>query len=303
MRVSLIVNPVSGRHGGRPALLRRHIAEAVAVLGRDVAVEVRLTESPGHATRLAAAAAADGVEVVAAWGGDGTVNEVATAIAGTASALAIVPGGSGSGLARALGVPLNWRAALDAVRHGAVRAIDVGRFGGRTFVNVAGVGVDAHVARAFNADRAARPGRRGLLTYVRITLREFFRYAAPRVRVTVAGDDIDDHVVLVALANSPQYGNGAIIAPGALLDDGLVDVVVVRATSPVRDLLRARRLFDGSMARDAGAVVRRASRVTIAAAQPLAFHTDGEPHAGGTRLEGEMVRAALHVRVPVASLR
>lgn len=298
MRVCLIVNPVSGAHNGRPALVRRQTDEAVSTL-RDLGaeVELRFTESRGHATRIAAAAAAAGTDVVAAWGGDGTMNEVAAALAGSPSVLAVVPAGSGSGLARALGVPLNWRKAIALALGGDTRPIDVGAIDGRTFVNVAGLGLDAHIARVFNDDRQVRPGRRGLAAYVRITLREFFRYEPLRCRVAVGGDQIDGTVLMVALANSPQYGNGARIAPAARLDDGEVDVVVVRATSPVKDLLRARRLFDGSIARDAGAVLRRAPRVVIDAERALEFHTDGEPYQGGSRLEVEMRPRALLVRV------
>lgn len=304
MRVCLIVNPVSGAHNGRPALVRRQTDEAVSTL-RDhgAEVELRLTEGRGHATRLAAAAAAAGTDVVVAWGGDGTANEVGAALAGSTSALALVPAGSGSGLARALGVPLSWREALGLVLRGDTRPIDVGTIDGRTFVNVAGLGLDAHIARVFNDDRTARPGRRGLAAYVRITLREFFRYEPLRCRVTVGGDRIDGPVLMVALANSPQYGNGARIAPEARLDDGEVDVVVVRATSPVRDLLRARRLFDGSIARDPGTVLRRASSVVIDAEHPIEFHTDGEPHHGGPHIEVAMRTRALLVRRPFDSPR
>lgn len=303
MRIVLIVNPVAGGHRGPPARLRRQAGQAVASLRQAGAdAQVWWSESRGHATRLAASAVEAGADVVAAWGGDGTVNEVAAVLAGAPAALAIVPAGSGSGLARALGVPLAWRGALDLAIGGTERVIDAGSIGGRFFVNVAGLGLDAHIASVFNADRDARPGRRGLAAYLRITLRELFRYRAPRVRVAVDGDSIHEGpALLVALANSSQYGNGARIAPAARLDDGLVDVVAVRATSPVRDLLRARRLFDGTIARDGRAAMRRGARVRVEAAEPLLFHTDGEPHAGGTVLDAEVIPAAIRVRVPVTS--
>lgn len=299
MRADLVVNPVSGGNQGRPGRLRRQLDTSVDVLRRaGIETSVHLTGGPGHATALAAESARAGADVVAAWGGDGTVNEVAAALAGTSTALAIVPAGSGSGLARALGIPLHPQGAIDVIVQRATRRIDVGRIAGRTFVNVAGIGFDARVARAFNADRLARPGRRGLATYVRITVREFFRYAPPRCRIAVGTERLEVDALLIALANSPQYGNGAVIAPDARLDDGEVDIVVVRASYPLRDLLRARRLFDGTIARDAGASILRAARASIEADGPIAFHTDGEPHDGGARLDVEMCPGALRVCVP-----
>ena len=110
-----------------------------------------------------------------AWGGDGTVNEVATALVGTAAALAIVPAGSGNGLARMLGMPADASRALGRILHGADRLIDVGDIDGRLFVNVAGVGFDAHIAGAFAAIGRAR---RGFLRYGLIVARELRQYTA-----------------------------------------------------------------------------------------------------------------------------
>jgi diacylglycerol kinase family enzyme len=107
--------------------------------------------------------------------------------------------------------------------------------------------------------------------------------------------------LLVAFANSPQYGNGAVIAPQARVDDGEVDVVVVEATRPFRDVLRARRLFDGTIARDRRAAILRAPRVVVEAEGPIRFHTDGEPCEAGDRLAVEVCPLALVVRVPAGS--
>lgn len=309
MRVTVILNPVSGAHADRPQRLRSQIDHAVATLERErIDVAVRATEHAGHATALALDAVQAGADVVAAWGGDGTVNEVAAALADSAATLAILPAGSGSGLARALGIPLRFSDALQVIPRGRTIAIDLGRVRDeraeetgavpRLFANVAGLGLDATIALAFNADRRARPGRRGLGTYVRLTLRELRRFTPLQCRVRAGDDTIEAHALLVAMANSPQYGNGARIAPDAQIDDGLVDVVVVEATSWARDVWRARRLFDGSIARDPATHVRRASTVTVESETPLTYHTDGEAFLGGTRLEVTMRPKALRVRVP-----
>lgn len=296
MRVVVIINPVAG-----PAARRAHEPERRARLSADVLralgaeADVVVTRSRGHAAELATSAVRAGVDGVVAWGGDGTVNEVASALAGSRVALTVVPTGSGNGFARALGVPRDSAEALSRAVRGTSRTIDVGTMDGREFVNVAGCGFDAHVARLFNAMRGTS---RGLLTYVRITARELWRYrGAPLVVVADGERMLVDDPLLVACANSSQYGNGARIAPGAHLDDGRLDLVVARRRSVARTLIAARRLFDGTIASDAGVTLRTVTEVAIAGDGPIAYHVDGEPCQGGNELRVEIRPGALSVRV------
>ena len=146
LRVAVVINPTAGvrstlDHAGRRAELAMDL-----LLAEGVDPAVHITERRGHAHELALAAVEHGAGVVAAWGGDGTVNEVATALAGTSTALAVVPSGSGNGLARMLGIPADPARAIHRFLHGSDRRIDLGVIDGRVFVNVAGVGFDAHVA-------------------------------------------------------------------------------------------------------------------------------------------------------------
>jgi diacylglycerol kinase family enzyme len=139
-----------------------------------------------------------------------------------------------------------------------------------------------------------------LLTYARITVRELRRYEARPCRV-IAGDEvIDGRPLLVAIANSAQYGNGARVAPGARLDDGLLDVVVVEAKSFVRDMLRARRLFTGTLARDPWTTVRRAANVRLESEGPRAAHVDGQPFQIAREATATVRALALRVVVPGA---
>ena len=113
-----------------------------------------------------------GARLVIAWGGDGTLNEVGSALAFTETPIALVPSGSGNGLARELGVNRRPERAISEALRAAPRAIDAGELGGRLFFNAAGIGLDAHLARCFDTDG----GRRGLAGYVRITARELWSY-------------------------------------------------------------------------------------------------------------------------------
>ena len=157
MSIAIIVNPISG--GARPDTAGHRVALAAAVVAaHGDAADVVVTERPGHARELAAAAAARGARLVIAWGGDGTVNEVASALAFGPTPMVIVAAGSGNGLARELGVNRRPDRAIAAALHAEPRAIDVGELGGRFFVNLAGVGFDARVAERFGACGSGRRG-------------------------------------------------------------------------------------------------------------------------------------------------
>jgi diacylglycerol kinase (ATP) len=286
--VLVIINPIAGPRRNHGSLARADVARRV--LGRDV--EIRVTERPGHAEELARQAADERCDVVFAWGGDGTINEVARALAFTDTALALVPAGSGNGLARALGVPLRPAAALAHGVRRPARRIDAGSLGGRFFVNVAGVGLDAEVAARFG-----RPGaRRGTIPYVSIALQAGLRYRPIEYTIHLADDRLTARALIVALANSPQYGNGAIVAPRAALDDGLLDLVVVHDRSLLGRLAAAPHLFTRTLHHLAGVQMRQVTRVTIEANVPLRFHADGDAFEGGPHLEGLVQPGALKIR-------
>ena len=152
--------------------------------------------------------------------------------------MAIVPTGSGNGLARELGISLRPERAIATATRGIDHTIDVGELGGRLFVNLAGVGLDASVASLFD-----RLTGRGWPRYVQATLSTVFSYIAEAYTITVGGETFEDRALIVALANGRQYGNGAVIAPHAKLDDGLLDLVLVGPLSALQVLGAVRRLF------------------------------------------------------------
>jgi diacylglycerol kinase family enzyme len=222
------------------------------------------------------------------------VREVAEGLVHSDVPFAIVPAGSGNGLAREIRVPRDPARALERAVDAPARIIDAGRIGGRVFVNVAGLGVDARVAARFNAQRATG---RGLITYALATITELRR--GDPVRGTFRGDGGEPLVLeaaVVAIANSGQYGNGARIAPGAALDDGLLDVVVVGAAGLASTLWRARRLYTGTVLRDPTVVHRRIARATITCSAPILFHVDGDAVQGGVALDVDVLAGALLVK-------
>ena len=256
-----------------------------------------VTERPGHARELALAALGRGVSTIVAWGGDGTMNEIGTAVAHTDAAMALVPSGSGNGLARELGIPFDAPAALEIAFSGRLRTIDAGQVEQRLFFNVAGIGLDARVAHRFAMNGLEK---RGFARYVAITLRELASYRPEILTITTAASTVNTSSLLVAIANGRQYGNGAVIAPHAQLDDGLLDLVVVGGRSLVRACLELPFVFTGSIDRLAGVAVHRIDSVQINSASPLVYHLDGEPIAGMLSVRAKARPRALRVKVSSA---
>lgn len=297
-RMAVIINPMSGvRNGGDRA--RERAGEAAAVLERVGCLpEIFVTERPGHARELARAALERGVDVVAAWGGDGTVNEVASALAFTETPLAIVPAGSGNGLARELGISRRPARALEDAMGGDTRRIDMGEISGHLFVNVAGIGFDACIAQAFASSR-----RRGMSRYAWLTFTELRRYQPRTYTIdTPAGRRVVT-ALLVCLANSRQFGNGAIIAPDASVDDGVLNLVVVGARPMWQTLWHTPALFRGRLGNVPDVWSSPVTDARLSADSPLLFHVDGEPVSDGTALTARVHARALSIRVPSGGCR
>lgn len=290
MKVRAILNPRAGLAAQRAL---GALEAGSAEWGR---IPVDATQAPGHARELARRAVSEGVELLLAAGGDGTMNEVADGLLGSSTALGVVPVGSGNGLARTLGIPLEPGAALRALASGVTRRMDVGVVNGRPFLNVAGAGFDAHVGAEFHR-HARRGGRRGILSYVRLSLQAVLRYAPGAFRLEVDGAPAyEGRALVVAFANGRQYGAGAVLAPQARLDDGRLDVVVFQATSVAGVLRQIPRLFRGTLARSSAFRGFSLSHGALTSPQPYPFHRDGEPEAAVTRLDVGLHALGLRIR-------
>lgn len=295
MKTCFIFNPHSGRNRRRPGLAP---AIRAFIAAQSLDAELATTDGPGHATELARAAVRAGAELVVAVGGDGTMNEVAQGVVHTPAALALVPCGSGNGLALHLGLPLSPRAAL-ALATGAggrIAAVDTGEADGRPFFNAMGLGLDAEVSARFN-----RLTRRGLPAYARTAWRTWREVRPQRVTVSGGGRTETLDALLVAVANSDQYGNHARIAPGARVDDGRLDLVAVRGVGLAGALALLPRLFLGTLDRSPQVLRLTGPRFTIERAAPGPIHTDGETHPAGARVEIAVRPRSLRLLVPAAS--
>ena len=294
-RVVVIVNPISGT-GGRAELARQRIASAEAALqSHRVEGRVLASERSGHASLLAREALAGGAALVIAWGGDGTINEVASELAFRDVSFAVIPSGSGNGLARELKLPCDIAQAFAVAFGGTERVIDAGEIEGRLFFNVAGVGLDAEVAHEFASTGLVR---RGFKRYIEIASRRLLSFTATDYRIVADGVPTQTRAIVIAIANGRQYGNGAIIAPDSRIDDGRLDVVVVGERSALRAIAQMPMLFAGRIARVPGITITSVREVTIESATRMIYHADGEPCEGGTSIRAGIRPRALRVRVP-----
>lgn len=255
-RVVVIANPKS--QGGA---LGRRWTELTDQIRREVPFEDRLTQGPGDATRLAREAIRGGADVVVAVGGDGTINEVVngwfedgTAIE-TGAALAVLPFGTGGDFVRTMNIPKDFAKAVDVLRAGRRKRIDVGRLdftsrtgapGVRMFANIASFGMSGVTDRLVNASKKRLGGK---LAFYAASARAMWSYDNQRVRMVFdgrAGDGLDLTINTVAVANGRYFGGGMHIAPEAELDDGFFDVVALGDMGMADFLFRSRRIYAGT---------------------------------------------------------
>ena len=224
--IQLIVNPRSGY--GRQRQLLPDLRVALHQAGMLVTEYV--TRGPGDATSYARGIPGD-TPVVVVVGGDGTVNEVASALVGTDVPLLPCPMGTENLLAKELGISAQPRALVETLRRRRVVECDVGRVNNRNFLLIIGVGFDGEVVRRL---AAVRTGHISHLSYFWPIWRTFWEHSFPRLRIIADGEAIFDEPGLAFIGNISRYAVGLRICRDALYDDGLFDLVVFRCTARPR---------------------------------------------------------------------
>ena len=292
MKPGIIINPDAGFHRrlGRAERLRL-VKDTFAFC--SVEGDVAFTEGPGTARTIARRMIRAGTNNLVVWGGDGTINEVASEAIPARVIIGIVPSGSGNGLARELSIERSPVEALRTALRGSIRNLDVGQIDGRVFVNVAGIGFDAHLAGVFNRLR-----RRGSAAYMMSGLHELLAYVPGNYSIEFSLEKFRMSALILCCANGRHYGSGAIIAPNAKTDDGKIELVCIPALSRLSVLWNIPRLFFGTVDRLNGVRTVSVDKVEIGGEEPLFFHVDGEVFSGGTTLQVSVLPKALCVRVP-----
>jgi YegS/Rv2252/BmrU family lipid kinase len=274
--ITFIVNPISGT--GDKAEIPDLIAELLDA--ERFSYDIRQTQYRGHAAEIARQCADDGIDVVVAVGGDGTVNEVARSLTHTNTALGIIPCGSGNGLARHLCIPINVRKAIQVINECQIESFDYGVINDLPFFCTCGMGFDAFISLKF-----AQAGKRGPVTYVENVLKEGLKYKPETYEIVDDSGTNIYNAFLIACANASQYGNNAYIAPGATMKDGLMDVIVMEPFDALEAPQIAADLFMKTLGNNSKIKTFRTRQLTIHRKQPGAIHYDGDPIMTGTDID------------------
>ena len=252
------------------------------------------TNEQGHVAQIIDDVAGQGFDVVIGVGGDGTINEVADAVRPTDMTMGIIPMGSGNGLARSLDIPMDPEAALEVIRKGYIKRIDCCEANGVPFFVTFGVGFDAQVTASYD-----QKSFRGPLSYVLSTVDQFIKHKSSLYRLHLNGEVIEQKAFLVTCANADQYGNNAIIAPEAELDDGLFDVVVIRNMSLLKAPQVAIKLFTKNINESASIDIYRTDHLVIEREEEDYAQVDGELLELGRRIEITIQKQQLPILVPL----
>ncbi len=290
-RLLFLVNPVSGVNQDKKASLSAQLAEILDASLYDW--EVVVSETAVQLYELSKAAAENGTDVVIAVGGDGTLNQVAKGIFGSKTILGLVPAGSGNGLAHHLEIPLDISKSLAIINQMKVKPMDTVNINEELFVSIAGVGFDALVAQKF-----ARSQRRGFFSYVRIATREYPNYRPRKYRMLIDGKLVERQALFVSFANTNQFGYNTIISPDAQIDDGLMDVCIVKkvplAYAPqVVGLLLTKKIGTSDYVE-----IIRAKEVQLKRNKKRVVNIDGEPVKLAKELTVKVNPLSLRVIVP-----
>jgi diacylglycerol kinase (ATP) len=266
--ILFIINPISGGKDKRgfPAVADKFLDKTT------FSARFEFTQYAHHAFELASSAVEAGVDIVVAVGGDGTINEVASALVSTGTIMGIVPCGSGNGLARSLNISLKTENAVRLLNRLNVDTIDTAELAGGKFFNMGGIGFDAQISYMF----ATMP-KRGFKGYVRTTFTEIRTYRSKIYEIEVDGVTLVREAFMISLANSSQYGNNAHIAPSASLKDGLLDVCIVKPF-PLRMFpVMIYHLFNRTSEKSQYVEIIKGQKIRIKSDRSEVVHLDGEP--------------------------
>lgn len=291
-KILALINPISGTANKDylPETIRQVVDSSLFDLS------IRFTQRPNHAYQLAKEAAGNGYYGVIAVGGDGTVNETASALCDTDTALGIVPNGSGNGLARHLDIPMDINEALEIINSRNIGQYDYCTANDHPFFCTCGVGFDAQVSAKF-----AKSGKRGPLSYVKSAVSEYLKYRPQSYRITSPEGTIAEKAFIIACGNASQYGNNAYIAPNADMQDGLIDVTVILPITPLDTAMLGILLFSRHIDQDTNIISFRTPSLTIERDKSGIMHLDGETMMMPEKIEIRCHHLGLKVFTPAKS--
>jgi YegS/Rv2252/BmrU family lipid kinase len=267
MKALFIINPRSGTDRVKELqyLIEKNLNH------KEFSFEIAYTQYAQHGTLLAKTAAAQGVGLIVAVGGDGSVNDVINGIYGTDAILAILPKGSGNGLARSLGIPLNTAKAIQLINTLHPIEMDLGIADRHLFSSTAGVGFDALIAEQFAAGK-----RRGFIAYSWLIIKHLWRYKLMEWDIEIDGKHFREKAFMLTVANAVQLGYGFKIAPVASLRDGIFDIIILKKFPKLLAFVIALRAFRGTLLKSRYVTFLKGKEIKIRQPQLRSLQYDGE---------------------------
>ena len=266
--IVFIMNPISGTVSKRaiPSMIEK-------LLDKELfSYDIRETQYAGHATEIAHQAIDEGVDIVCAIGGDGTVNEVGRALVGSQTALAIIPCGSGNGLARHLMLPMDAGKAIKIINMCEIHDLDYGIINEKPFFCTCGMGFDAFISMKF-----AEAGKRGLTTYLENVLKEGLKYEPETYEIEDETGKKRYKAFLISAANASQYGNNAYIAPQASMSDGKLDVIIMEPFDVLEAPQISIDMFNKTLDKNSKIKTFKTQHIHVSRKEPGLIHYDGDP--------------------------
>ncbi len=291
------INPISGT-GGKlllPEIIKNKTDE------QNIPFEILHTNAAGDYAWLKEKITTEKITDVIVCGGDGTVNQIAAALLNTPVNIGIVPMGSGNGLAFAAKIPKRIHKALEVVFAGHSAAVDSFYINGKFSCMLCGLGFDAQVAHDFS-----KQAKRGLATYVKQSVKNFFSAKPYPFELILDGKSINTEAFFISIANSNQFGNNFTIAPQASLHDGLLDIVVVNEMSKLRIIWSVLkqisngqvRLYEDKKYHRNDIHYFQTKKINIKNPGLAPLHIDGDPAETATSFDIEIIENAFSLLMP-----
>lgn len=267
-KIVFIMNPISGTSDKKdiPYLIEELLDK------EQFDYSIRETEYAGHAYEIAKESKEQGIDIVVAVGGDGTVNEVGRALVHSNTALGIIPTGSGNGLARHLLIPMKIKGAIQVLNDCEITDLDYGIINEHPFFCTCGVGFDAFISEKF-----AEAGKRGPITYLENILKEGLKYEPETYEIEAENGTIKKKAFLISCANASQYGNNAYIAPQASMSDGMIDVIIMEPFDALEASQISIEMFNKTLDKNNKIKTFRSKEIKIYRKAPGVIHYDGDP--------------------------
>ena len=274
-KIVFIMNPISGTRDKKdiPYLIEELLDK------EQFDYSIRETEYAGHAYEIAKESKEQGIDIVVAVGGDGTVNEVGRALVHSNTALGIIPTGSGNGLARHLLIPMKIKGAIQVLNDCEITDLDYGIINEHPFFCTCGVGFDAFISEKF-----AEAGKRGPITYLENILKEGLKYEPETYEIEAENGTIKKKAFLISCANASQYGNNAYIAPQASMSDGMIDVIIMEPFDALEASQISIEMFNKTLDKNNKIKTFRSKEIKIYRKAPGVIHYDGDPVETGKEI-------------------